>query len=59
VTGTLSAELGQEGFNGDFKVVYVIGYCDLDRKEKTKALNWNRCRERDKICINIKFICNK
>jgi hypothetical protein len=33
--GTLSAGLGQEWFNLDFKVVYVIGYCDLDGKLKT------------------------
>ncbi len=32
VMGTLSAGLGQEGFNRDFKVVYAIGYCDLDGK---------------------------
>jgi hypothetical protein len=59
VTGTLSAGLGQEGFNRDFKVVYVIGYCDLDRKLKANASNWRRCREHEKICINIKFICTK
>ena len=29
---TMSAGLRQERFNCDFKVVHVIGYCDLDQK---------------------------
>ena len=46
-------------FNRDLKVVHIIGYCDLDQKKKTKATNWNRCSERKKIYMNIKFICTK
>ncbi len=54
---TESAGLGQKEFNRDFKVVHVIGQCNLDRNYKTHASNRNRCREREQIYVNIEFVC--
>ncbi len=54
---TESTGLEQNEFNHDFNVVHVIGQLNLDRNNKTKASNQNRCREHEQIYVNIEFVC--